>query len=171
MKRFTRLISLALLTVFIVVGVFGCYGNMALTKKVYQYNGNLGDKYLVQIAFWVMNFVPVYSAAAFIDVAFLNVIEFWTGSNPMAMNAGDQVIKYAQNGDKTLQFKITQNKMIITETAGPNSGAQIELSYNPTNNSWYLNDKTSTQKIATVDGEKLNLIYPSGKELAINLAK
>lgn len=171
MKRFARLISIAVLAVFIVVGVFGCYGNMALTKKVYQFNGSLGDKYMVQIAFWVMNFVPVYSAAAFLDVAVFNVIEFWTGANPMAMNAGEQVIKYAQNGDKTYQFKVSQNKIIVTETAGPNKDAMVELNFNPANNSWYLTDKNSTQKIASLDGTQLNMIYPSGKELAINLAK
>ncbi|MDD4310272.1 MAG: DUF3332 family protein [Candidatus Cloacimonetes bacterium] len=171
MKRLTRLISIALLAVFIVVGVFGCYGNMSLTKKVYNWNGTLGDKYLVQVAFWVMNFVPVYGFAAFIDVVFFNTIEFWTGTNPMAMNSGDEVIKYASSGDKTYQLKISQNKIIVSETKGPNRGAHVELSFNPENGSWYLSDETKSVKVAQVEGNSLNLIYPSGKELAISLAK
>lgn len=57
MKRITRLISLALLAIFILVGIFGCYGNMSLTKKVYNFNGSLGNKYVQSIVNWLFGYV------------------------------------------------------------------------------------------------------------------
>ncbi len=62
----------------------GCYGKFALTKKVYDWNGSFGNKYLVSILFWVLSIIPVYEIAGVVDVFILNLIEFWTGGNPLA---------------------------------------------------------------------------------------
>lgn len=61
----------------------GCYGKFALTKKLYDWNGSLGNKFLVWIVFLLFSFVPVYGIAVFVDVWVFNLIEFWTGSNPL----------------------------------------------------------------------------------------
>ena len=66
---------------------FGCYGSFNLVKKVYKFNGTVGDKWVNELVFLVMNIVPVYGAATFIDAVILNSIEFWSGTNPMAQNA------------------------------------------------------------------------------------
>lgn len=171
MKKLIRLTSFALVAILLAVGLFGCYGNMSLTKQVYNWNGSLSDKYVQQIAFWVMNIVPVYSAASFIDVVLLNTIEFWTGSNPIAMNETEQQIKYTRNGDKTIQYKISQNKVIITETAGPEAGQQVEVSYNPETGSWYLSSDGEQHKIATLSGDDLSLVYPNGNEQLVKIAR
>jgi hypothetical protein len=65
------------------LGASGCYGKFALTKKVYDWNGSLGNKFLVWIVFIVFMLVPVYGIAGFVDIWILNLIEFWTGNNPM----------------------------------------------------------------------------------------
>lgn len=171
MKKYTRLISLALISILLLVGLYGCYGNMTLTRKVYLWNGTISDKYMQQVVFWVLNFVPVYSAANFVDVVFLNTIEFWTGTNPMTMNEGAEQIKYTQSGDKTFQLRISENKIIITETAGPEVGSKVELSYDPASSSWFMAGNGSNHKIASLDGDNLNLIYPSGKQLAVTLSR
>jgi len=171
MKRITRFISMALLLAITTAGLFGCYGNMSLTNKLYDWNGSISDKYMQQIAFWVMNIVPVYSAAHFVDVVFLNTIQFWTGSNPMAMKPGEQQIRYTRSGDKILQLKSTQNNLIITETAGPEVGASVQVSYDPQTASWYLTSDGQSQKIATLNGSQLNLIHPDGQQVAVNLVK
>lgn len=58
-----------------------CYGPFELTKKVYNFNGSLGDKWIVEGAFLVMYIVPVYGVAAFLDVIVLNSVKFWTGKS------------------------------------------------------------------------------------------
>jgi len=62
----------------------GCYGSFALTKKLYNWNGTLGNKWVKSIVFFVFSVVPIYGLSAFIDAIALNLVEFWTGSNPMA---------------------------------------------------------------------------------------
>lgn len=171
MKKLTRLVSIVLIAILLAVGLFGCYGNMPLTKKVYDWNGSINDKYVQQIAFWVMNIVPVYGAATFIDVVLLNTIEFWTGTNPLALNENEQQIRYTQNGNKTFQYKFSQNKVVITETAGPDAGQQVEVVFNPETGSWYLTSGGQQHKIASLSGDQLSLIYPNGQEQQVNLVK
>ncbi len=62
----------------------GCYGKFLLTRKLYEWNGSFGDKWLRTIVFWVFVILPVYGIVTFVDAVALNLVEFWTGSNPMA---------------------------------------------------------------------------------------
>lgn len=66
------------------LGASGCYGKFALTKKLYDWNGSLGNKFLVWIVFVIFMIVPVYGIAGFVDIWIFNLIEFWTGSNPLS---------------------------------------------------------------------------------------
>jgi hypothetical protein len=166
MRRITRLVSIALLAIFIVVGVFGCYGNMSLTKKVYHFNGSVGNKFvqsIVNCAFWVC---PVYEAAMFMDIVFFNTIEFWTGNNPISMNEGEKVIKYAEGKNGEYKLEISQNKIVVTELANNNI---MELNYEPATESWFMNSNGTKQKIGYTDGQQIILLSPSGEELSLNM--
>lgn len=44
MKKFRTVIILSMLSIFLMVSMFGCYGNFTLTRKLYEWNGSLGDK-------------------------------------------------------------------------------------------------------------------------------
>ncbi len=62
----------------------GCFGRFELVRKVYAFNKRVDpDKWIQWGAFVVMNFVPVYGAAAFVDAVFANSVEFWSGKNPI----------------------------------------------------------------------------------------
>jgi hypothetical protein len=82
-KLFKKIVVLTLVATMALMSV-GCYGSFSLTKKVYNWNGSLGNKWVVELVFLAAYVVPVYSIAGFIDVVILNSLEFWTGSNPMA---------------------------------------------------------------------------------------
>ncbi len=171
MKRITRLISVALLAVFIIVGVFGCYGNMSLTKKVYNFNGSLGNKYVQSIVNWAFWICPVYEISMFLDYVLFNTIEFWTGSNPLAMNENEKIIKYAEGPNGEYKFEISKNQIIISQ---PNDGTGNEntvLSFDPDSNSWVMNNDGVSQQIGYLEGDQLKLVSPSGEELSINLIK
>jgi len=100
MKQFFVRSLAVIMIVALVIGTTGCFGSFTLTKKVYEFNKGMGDKWINEVVFLVMNIVPVYGAAAFVDAVVLNSLEFWTGSNPLASNEtfvireGDVIITY-----------------------------------------------------------------------------
>jgi len=171
MKRFTRLVSIALLAVFIVVSVFGCYGNMSLTKKVYRFNGSVGNKFVQSIVNWAFWICPVYEIAMFLDVFVFNTIEFWTGSNPLTMNEGENIIKYAEGPNGNYKFEISQNKIVISQPDNKDNNQKIELNYDPVSESWFMNSNGTTQKIGYLDGNQLKLLSQSGEEISLDLYK
>lgn len=73
----------------------GCIGQFALTSTVYDWNKSVGNKWLAEGVFLVLNILPVYGITFFVDGIVINSIEFWTGSNPLSgkkavVKAGDQ---------------------------------------------------------------------------------
>jgi hypothetical protein len=80
-----RIVSLALagLLTSTAVGTAGCYGSFAVTKKLYDWNGGLGNKFVKTLVFWGLIIIPAYELVTFGDFIIFNLIEFWTGSNPI----------------------------------------------------------------------------------------
>jgi hypothetical protein len=99
--RLLRGISVFMLATMLVTAG-GCYGSFELVKKVHKFNGTLGNKFVNELGFLVMNIVPVYSVAAFIDAVVLNSIEFWTGKNP-STSANDAVVPLDATTSMTLR--------------------------------------------------------------------
>lgn len=166
MNRIVKLVSIAMLAIILTVGIAGCFGNFAATRKVYQFNESFGDKWMNQIMFWVLNFIPVYNVAVFADVVLFNTIEFWTGSNPIAMNPGEEVIKYAHEDGKNLKITIRQNQIVVEDMDNPTE--EIQLSYKPLEKSWYYQSDNGMIKIATLSEDKADFFRPNGKVLTMN---
>ena len=61
----------------------GCYGSFNLTRQVYHWNGQIGDKWPREFMFIVLTWVPVYGIAGLGDAIVFNSIEFWSGKNPV----------------------------------------------------------------------------------------
>ncbi|HOC95102.1 MAG TPA: DUF3332 domain-containing protein [Candidatus Cloacimonadota bacterium] len=171
MKKFKTTVLLLVLAAFLSVSLFSCYGNFTLTRKLYEWNGSLGDKYINNIVFWILFFIPAYEFTVIADFFVLNTIEFWTGTNPMSMNEGQEVIKYAQTDDASFKITITKNNIAIDELTGKNAGQSVLLSFDEESQAWYLVNDGNNVKIATLDGDKMNLIYPSGNTLTVDLMR
>jgi hypothetical protein len=82
-SRFGKGIALVLAAV---LGAFsaGCFGKFQLTRKVYDINQSIDEKYVRSATTWIFVIVPVYGFAALLDLIVFNVIEFWSGENPVA---------------------------------------------------------------------------------------
>lgn len=167
MNRVFKLVSMALIVALLSISFFGCYGNFAATRKVYQFNGNFGNKWGNSVMMYVLSFIQVYSIAAFADVVVFNTVEFWTGSNPMAMAPGEEVIKYAHENGKDLEITIRQNEVIVKNM---NTGEDLELSYKPLEKAWYYHSAEGMVKIASLSQDKLALHSPTGKDIVLKPA-
>jgi hypothetical protein len=114
----------------------GCFGKFALVNKLYSWNKTVGNKFVNSAVFWVLIIIPVYEVASIIDFVILNLIEFWSGSNPVAMKAGEKETQMvAWHGEK-YQITATQNHFHIEQLTGKKKGKITELVYNPQNKSW-----------------------------------
>lgn len=166
MNRIAKFTSITMLVVLLTVGMAGCFGNFAAVRKVYDFNQNISDKWVQQAAFWALSWIPVYELAAFADVFFFNTVEFWTGSNPMAMASGEEVIKYASENGKDLKITIRQNQVIVEDLDMP--GQELELSYKPLDKSWYYQSEEGLVKIATISNDQATFFRPNGKTLSLS---
>ena len=80
MRRTTRmlagLVALSVLT-------SGCYGPFNLTRRLYQWNGQVGTKWEREFVFILLAWAPVYGLTVLGDAIVFNSMEFWTGRNPV----------------------------------------------------------------------------------------
>lgn len=68
----------------------------------------------------MLNIVPVYGVAAWIDVVILNSIEFWTGNNPMTSTmTSDDGTTVAFNAEgKTMTISYAGKSFVVAKENG-----------------------------------------------------
>jgi hypothetical protein len=76
----------------------GCFGKFQLTRKLYDINQSIDEKYVRSAVTWL--FVIPYAVTGLLDFIIFNVIEFWSGENPVASAPVTKV--YAQGNGKTV---------------------------------------------------------------------
>jgi hypothetical protein len=162
MRKLRTIAAIALIAIM-GVALTSCYGKFALVKKVHQWNGTLGNKFVNEAVFLVLNIIPVYGVCAFADVLILNTVEFWTGSNPMALQEGNNSINI--NG-KEVKINLTGNIATIYDDAGK---PLATVTYNETNKTWYSTIAGNTYKLMTLNSTNVLLYTPSGK--VVDVAK
>jgi hypothetical protein len=110
------------------LSVTGCYGHYALFNKVLKWNGKMGNKWLgelVYLFFWIL---PVYEIRLFADWLIFNTLEFWTGSNPMAM--GDTYEESDGKGNKVYAVKNPDGTLSVNLVAANGKTADFMLERN-----------------------------------------
>ena len=80
-SRFGKVVALALVVSVGIVFSAGCFGKFQLTRSLYEVNKSVEDKYLRSVVTWL--FVIPYGITGFLDFAVFNLIEFWSGQNPV----------------------------------------------------------------------------------------
>jgi len=96
-SRFGKGIALVLVAA---VGALsaGCFGKFQLTRKLYDINQSIDEKYVRSAATWL--FMPLYGITGLLDFVVFNVIEFWSGENPVASAPVTKV--YARGNGKAV---------------------------------------------------------------------
>ena len=77
----TKWLISALLAVVMLPLVTGCYGNFKVTKAVYDWNGQVENRYARSAVMVCMLILPVYEFAALGDIIIFQPVKFWTGDD------------------------------------------------------------------------------------------
>jgi len=100
-----RKITFIIVLATVAASTSGCFGEFALTRKVYTWNDNVASSRFVKtLVFYGLTIIPVYEVAGFADLIIFNLIEFWTGSNPIAMTEGEYEYQLVEHNG--IQYKI-----------------------------------------------------------------
>lgn len=162
----------ALLSAIAMFFASNCYGGFVATKKVYHWNGGLGNKWVQSIVMWVMLIVPVYEIVAIVDFLILNTLEFWTGSNPMAMKEGEVETQIVHKDGKDFEITATRNQFQITEVTNGKRQESVFLVFNQGESAWYVKARGKMTKISEMsdaDASQVRLFHPDGKHVEVKL--
>lgn len=132
MKKITVSILLA-----VTILCTSCLGSFSAFNGLKDWNQDVTDsKFVNNLIFWGLNIIPVYGLFFIGDTLIFNVIEFWSGSNPLAMEEGEQEIKVVEKGGNVYEMIATKNRLQIKITDGERKGEKLDLVYSPTHKSW-----------------------------------
>lgn len=118
-----KILSVVLVPFMLLVGLVqtGCFGEFVLTHKLYDWNaqvagkGSLKGRFINNLVFLGLCILPAYEFAGAIDFIVLNLIEFWTGTNPLAMNEGDIEQQMVHYQGKDYMITATKNQFMFEE--------------------------------------------------------
>ena len=107
-----------------------CVGSFSLFNTLATWNkGATKTKFLNELIFLVIS--PAYVVCGAADALVLNTVEFWSGSNPLASNAGKTQNVMGQDG-KMYAVKTLKNGYEITNS----EGVVAKYIYNKKAKSW-----------------------------------
>jgi hypothetical protein len=152
----------------LVITQTGCFGEFALTRRVWEWNDDISDsKFVKTLLFYVMNIIPVYGIAGFIDVVILNLIEFWSGSNPMSMNEGDYEMQMATVNGEQFKIEATKDTFTTTQLTGEKAGEVRVMKFDRSDMTWkYTDSKVCDQPVLSMldkNGDNVRMFTAAGE--------
>ncbi len=154
---------------FAVVSILftSCMGKYALFNSLDKWNkGVTENKFVNNVIFWVLNIIPVYSIAFGADILILNLIEFWTGSNPITLKPGEIKEKVVTIKGNSYKMTATKNAMKVLVLSGEEVGKTLDLSFNEASNNWLMtNENGKTINIANIKEGILHVQLPNKQVL------
>ncbi|MCK4695667.1 MAG: DUF3332 family protein [Candidatus Cloacimonetes bacterium] len=168
-----KIIFLVLIISILSLGLTGCFGKFQLTRNLYTWNSQIGGKWVNTLVMWILFIIPVYEIAGFVDFAILNVIEFWTGDNPVTMGPDEKETQLVKLDDMEYEITATKNRFDIKEISNGGIIKSISLIYDEDTKSWFVTGNNfSDVKIAQLDPVNLNvlhLIKPDGQMVDVDI--
>lgn len=172
MKNILKSIALTVILGLSAGTLINCYGSFSLIRKVYNWNGTVGDKFVNTAVMWVLMIIPVYEFTGLIDFLVLNTIQFWTGRNPMAMAPGEKDIRIVKVQDKQYEVTATQNRLDIVPLNQAARKEKITMIYQPDKGQWIYKIGNRTGIAGSMDQNNQNtvkLYHPDGQVVRVAL--
>ncbi|HZK07348.1 MAG TPA: DUF3332 domain-containing protein [Bacteroidales bacterium] len=113
-----------------------CIGSFQLTNNLYNWNMDIDGRWGSELVFFAMLVIPVYSVTLLADGIVLNSIEFWSGSNPLAMNAVEKQTRIVKNGGDTYQLTAEKNTIHVQKLSGGNTGETGDFTWDDQSQNW-----------------------------------
>ncbi|TGK34882.1 DUF3332 family protein [Leptospira gomenensis] len=108
-NKFRKALVALLIPMITLISFSNCFGKFAVLRKFYNANDdlNIGSGMLAKIIKTVLFYIPfgfLMLIGGLFDFFLFNLIEFWSGSNPIGLNEYDQDGKFVktleENGEK-----------------------------------------------------------------------
>ncbi|MEH6680691.1 MAG: DUF3332 domain-containing protein [Sediminicola sp.] len=147
-----------------------CLGSFSAFNNLKDWNQEISDsKFVNNLVFWGLNIIPVYGLFFIGDAIIFNVIEFWSGSNPIAMNEGETETQIVERDGNTFEMTASQNRMEINVLEGPKKGKKLDLVYRPHEKSWNaIKPNGEIIKLSSFE-EGFYIVYmPNGEQIKID---
>jgi hypothetical protein len=128
----------------------GCFGEFALTRKAYNWHdGVSSNKFVKSLLLWIpMAFV--YGITGMLDAVIFNLIEFWSGSNPISMNEGDHEMQLATIDGIDYRIEATKDTFTTTQLSGAKAGEVRVLKFDRNTLTWkYSDSRVCDQPVMT----------------------
>lgn len=147
-----------------------CLGSFKAFNNLKDWNqGATDSKFVDNLIFWGLWIVPVYELFLLGDAIIFNVIEFWSGSNPIAMKEGESETQMVEHDGNTFKMVATKNRVQVSVVAGPKQGKKIDLVYKPDEKSWNaVRPNGEIIKLSSFE-EGFYIVYmPNGEQVKID---
>jgi hypothetical protein len=121
----------------------GCFGGFALTSRVHEFHSdigpdNLAGRFIRTVLFSLLGIV--YYVTVSLDVIIFNLIEFWTGNNPLAMNEGDYEMQLATLDGVDYKIEATKDTFTTTQLTGEKAGEVRVMKFDRKSKTWFYTD-------------------------------
>jgi hypothetical protein len=134
----------------------GCIGSFKLTGAVLKFNKNISNKFVGELVFLVFCIVPVYEISVLVDALILNLVEFWTGSNPMAMQPGQVETQQIVLNGKQYIMTATHNRFRVESLDGK---FKQDLVYNDKSATWSIVADNKKMNVCTYNNDGTITVY------------
>jgi len=124
-KVLMSLLAACVLTVS-TMSTTGCFGSFAAFNKLRQWNGKFThNKFINWLVFLLLCIIPAYELFFLADTLVLNSLEFWTGSNPVAI--GDTYRETDANGNSVTAVKMEDGSLYMRLDAKTGESQELIL--------------------------------------------
>lgn len=146
-----------------------CLGSFNAFNNLKDWNMQVSNsKFVNNAIFWGLNIVPVYGLFLLGDAIIFNVLEFWTGSNPIAMAEGETETQIANLDGQKVKMTAQKNQFKIEVIEGEDLGKTVEMVYTPENKTWNAKDGDKLIKLVSFK-EGFYMVYtPSGEQIKLD---
>ncbi len=136
-----KFLTLFLIPIMLLIGTANCFGKFTFIRKMHSFNDgiNIGGPMVSKVIKTLIMYVAFFFAYSWmfvIDVLILNLIEFWTDSNPLGLNEFDKngnYVKELAEGNTKIQMIYSGfgEKLTMNIQDGKNSASFVSLRNQP----------------------------------------
>lgn len=147
-----------------------CLGSFSAFNSLRDWNDGLTEnKFLDNLVFWALCTVQIYTLFIAVDLIFFNLLEFWTGSNPIAMADGESETQYAVVEGKKVRMTAKKNSFEIVIMEGEDAGKTLQMLFLPEDKSWNaVGPNGELTKLASMEEGFYMIHTPYGESIKLD---